>query len=173
MLILANARCSICLHGLMCYRTEDIHISIHCSSIISFHQSCRDYNVLPHSFTALDVFLGWFYSPVNMIAQSQSGTGKTAAFVLTMLSRVDTNQPYPQVNTIKSSILYYSKHLYNAQINSELFKWVGWEKKCRLLKFKKNSELRSWLKQLLPYSFNYCFIVCYSFSASVLLLHTS
>ncbi|XP_021339266.1 ATP-dependent RNA helicase DDX19A-like isoform X2 [Mizuhopecten yessoensis] len=34
--------------------------------------------------------------PVNMIAQSQSGTGKTAAFVLTMLSRVDTNKPYPQ-----------------------------------------------------------------------------
>lgn len=31
------------------------------------------------------------------------------------------------------SILYYSKHLYNAQINSELFKWVGWKKKCRLL----------------------------------------
>lgn len=57
MLILANARCSICLHGLMCYRTEDIHISIHCSSIISFHQSCRDDNVLPHSFTALDVFI--------------------------------------------------------------------------------------------------------------------
>ncbi|XP_046564539.1 ATP-dependent RNA helicase DDX19A-like [Haliotis rubra] len=28
--------------------------------------------------------------PVNMIAQSQSGTGKTAAFVLTMLSRCDT-----------------------------------------------------------------------------------
>ncbi|XP_069115215.1 ATP-dependent RNA helicase DDX19A-like [Argopecten irradians] len=34
--------------------------------------------------------------PVNMIAQSQSGTGKTAAFVLTMLSRVDTNKLYPQ-----------------------------------------------------------------------------
>ncbi|XP_041480147.1 ATP-dependent RNA helicase DDX19A-like [Lytechinus variegatus] len=33
--------------------------------------------------------------PKNMIAQSQSGTGKTAAFVLTMLSRVDNNQ-YPQ-----------------------------------------------------------------------------
>ncbi|EDO46520.1 predicted protein [Nematostella vectensis] len=35
--------------------------------------------------------------PVNMIAQSQSGTGKTAAFVLTMLSRVDATKPYPQV----------------------------------------------------------------------------
>lgn len=32
-----------------------------------------------------------------MIAQSQSGTGKTAAFVLAMLSRVDTSKPYPQV----------------------------------------------------------------------------
>lgn len=34
--------------------------------------------------------------PVNMIAQSQSGTGKTAAFVLTMLSRVDISQQYTQ-----------------------------------------------------------------------------
>ena len=31
--------------------------------------------------------------PRNMIAQSQSGTGKTAAFVLTVLSRIDLNQP--------------------------------------------------------------------------------
>ncbi|XP_059474536.1 DEAD-box helicase Dbp80 [Neocloeon triangulifer] len=35
--------------------------------------------------------------PHNMIAQSQSGTGKTAAFVLAMLSRVDLNQNHPQV----------------------------------------------------------------------------
>ncbi|XP_038061042.1 ATP-dependent RNA helicase DDX19A-like isoform X2 [Patiria miniata] len=34
--------------------------------------------------------------PKNMIAQSQSGTGKTAAFVLTMLSRVNTNNNWPQ-----------------------------------------------------------------------------
>ncbi|KAK6176510.1 hypothetical protein SNE40_014779 [Patella caerulea] len=34
--------------------------------------------------------------PCNMIAQSQSGTGKTAAFVLTMLSRVDASKHYPQ-----------------------------------------------------------------------------
>lgn len=33
----------------------------------------------------------------NMIAQSQSGTGKTAAFVLASLSRVDINQRWPQV----------------------------------------------------------------------------
>lgn len=32
-----------------------------------------------------------------MIAQSQSGTGKTAAFVLAMLSRVDTSKMYPQI----------------------------------------------------------------------------
>ncbi|CAH2015986.1 unnamed protein product [Acanthoscelides obtectus] len=35
--------------------------------------------------------------PQNLIAQSQSGTGKTAAFVLAMLSRVDVTQNYPQV----------------------------------------------------------------------------
>ena len=32
--------------------------------------------------------------PRNMIAQSQSGTGKTAAFVLTVLSRVDLSRPH-------------------------------------------------------------------------------
>lgn len=36
-------------------------------------------------------------SPQNMIGQSQSGTGKTAAFVLTMLSRVDFSKNKPQV----------------------------------------------------------------------------
>lgn len=34
--------------------------------------------------------------PTNLIGQSQSGTGKTAAFVLTMLSRVDAADPKPQ-----------------------------------------------------------------------------
>ncbi|KAF5342125.1 hypothetical protein D9611_001438 [Ephemerocybe angulata] len=34
--------------------------------------------------------------PTNMIGQSQSGTGKTAAFVLTMLSRIDFNLHKPQ-----------------------------------------------------------------------------
>lgn len=37
------------------------------------------------------------YRPTNMIGQSQSGTGKTAAFVLTMLSRVDYSLNKPQV----------------------------------------------------------------------------
>ncbi|KAF5294067.1 hypothetical protein FQA39_LY13541 [Lamprigera yunnana] len=35
--------------------------------------------------------------PQNLIAQSQSGTGKTAAFVLAMLSRVNTDLHHPQV----------------------------------------------------------------------------
>lgn len=35
--------------------------------------------------------------PTNFIAQSQSGTGKTAAFVLAMLSRVDTSKRHPQI----------------------------------------------------------------------------
>ncbi|KAM4651835.1 ATP-dependent RNA helicase DDX25 [Discoglossus pictus] len=34
--------------------------------------------------------------PQNLIAQSQSGTGKTAAFVLAMLSRIDALKKYPQ-----------------------------------------------------------------------------
>ncbi|KAF7242220.1 ATP-dependent RNA helicase DDX25 [Varanus komodoensis] len=34
--------------------------------------------------------------PQNLIAQSQSGTGKTAAFVLAMLSRVNPNDKFPQ-----------------------------------------------------------------------------
>ena len=36
-------------------------------------------------------------SPINLIAQSQSGTGKTAAFVLASLCRVETNEHNPQV----------------------------------------------------------------------------
>lgn len=35
--------------------------------------------------------------PINMIAQSQSGTGKTATFLLASLSRVDENIRHPQV----------------------------------------------------------------------------
>ncbi|XP_022710554.1 DEAD-box helicase Dbp80-like [Varroa jacobsoni] len=35
--------------------------------------------------------------PINMIAQSQSGTGKTATFLLASLSRVDENLRHPQI----------------------------------------------------------------------------
>lgn len=44
--------------------------------------------------TALPILLA--DPPQNMIAQSQSGTGKTAAFVLAMLSRVDPSLNHPQ-----------------------------------------------------------------------------
>ncbi|KAI1822396.1 P-loop containing nucleoside triphosphate hydrolase protein [Xylaria intraflava] len=45
--------------------------------------------------------------PRNMIAQSQSGTGKTAAFVVTVLSRVDFSQP----NTPQALLLAPSREL--------------------------------------------------------------
>uniref|UniRef100_A0A8C6UZ44 RNA helicase n=1 Tax=Neogobius melanostomus TaxID=47308 RepID=A0A8C6UZ44_9GOBI len=44
--------------------------------------------------TALPMMLA--EPPQNLIAQSQSGTGKTAAFVLAMLSHVDPNNKWPQ-----------------------------------------------------------------------------
>ncbi|KAI6209645.1 RNA helicase [Aphelenchoides besseyi] len=43
---------------------------------------------------ALPLLLG--NPPKDLLAQSQSGTGKTAAFLLTMLQRLDPNAPYPQ-----------------------------------------------------------------------------
>lgn len=47
--------------------------------------------------------------PADFIAQSQSGTGKTAAFVLAMLSRVNTSKKHPQVHA-------YTSMLYTAQL---------------------------------------------------------
>ncbi len=44
--------------------------------------------------TALPMLLA--NPPKNLIGQSQAGTGKTAAFVLSMLSRVDFTQKVPQ-----------------------------------------------------------------------------
>ena len=41
--------------------------------------------------------------PVNMIAQSQSGTGKTAAFSLNILSRVDLSLVAPQALVLAPS----------------------------------------------------------------------
>ena len=42
-----------------------------------------------------------------MIAQSQSGTGKTAAFALAVLSRVDVKNQFPQVNALYQSMSLY------------------------------------------------------------------
>lgn len=53
--------------------------------------------------------------PQNLIAQSQSGTGKTAAFVLAMLSRVDVSKKYPQVFT--------NIYLFNYSLNSNNFRF--------------------------------------------------
>lgn len=44
------------------------------------------------------------------------------------------------------SILYYSKHLYNAQINSELFKWVGWKKKMQVVKIQEEFRVKKLAK---------------------------
>ena len=41
--------------------------------------------------------------PTNFIGQSQSGTGKTAAFVLNMLARVDLNLQSPQALVLAPS----------------------------------------------------------------------
>ena len=41
--------------------------------------------------------------PTNMIGQSQSGTGKTAAFVLNMLARIDINLLQPQALVLAPS----------------------------------------------------------------------
>lgn len=46
---------------------------------------------------AMDANYCLIHRPQNLIAQSQSGTGKTAAFVLAMLSRVDTSLNEPQI----------------------------------------------------------------------------
>ena len=53
-----------------------------------------------------------------MIAQSQSGTGKTAAFVLAMLSRVNTDLKHPQVGTMLTN---GTKSKY---IHAEKFKYI-------------------------------------------------
>lgn len=55
--------------------------------------------------------------PQNLIAQSQSGTGKTAAFTLTMLTRIDTNLKYPQVSCSINLFLKSLKNIFNKNIN--------------------------------------------------------
>lgn len=47
--------------------------------------------------TVLPLLIANNKSPTNLIAQSQSGTGKTAAFLLASLKRVKQEEKYPQV----------------------------------------------------------------------------
>jgi superfamily II DNA/RNA helicase len=62
--------------------------------------------------TALPLILGTYGQPQNLIAQSQSGTGKTAAFSLGMLSRVDESKKVTQVrgSANKSTLLRTPDH---------------------------------------------------------------
>lgn len=56
-----------------------------------------------------------------MIAQSQSGTGKTAAFVLAMLSRVDTSKNYPQVLCLSPT---YELAIQTGEVAAKMCQWA-------------------------------------------------
>lgn len=56
--------------------------------------------------------------PQNLIAQSQSGTGKTAAFSLAMLSHVDPDNKWPQVGFTHSVRCQYSVE--KAKLHSQI-----------------------------------------------------
>lgn len=66
------------------------------------------YNKIIEQETALPTLLA--DPPQNMIAQSQSGTGKMAAFVIAMLCRVDPTKNYPQILCLSPT--YYMNWLY-------------------------------------------------------------
>lgn len=84
-----------------------VDVIISCMTTQSRYFNCRKPNLLKGVYemgfnapskiqeTALPTLLA--DPPQNLIAQSQSGTGKTAAFVLAMLSRVKPELRYPQV----------------------------------------------------------------------------
>lgn len=60
------------------------------------------------------------------------------------------------------SILYYCKHLYNAQINSELFKWVGWKKKMQVVKIQEEFRVKKLAKAVTAIQFQllfYCLLL--------------
>ncbi|XP_041378191.1 ATP-dependent RNA helicase DDX19A-like isoform X2 [Gigantopelta aegis] len=59
--------------------------------------------------------------PANMIAQSQSGTGKTAAFVLTMLSRADMSKNYTQCLCLAPT---YELALQIGDVTKEMAKFI-------------------------------------------------
>lgn len=72
--------------------------------------------------TALPILLQ--NPPENMIAQSQSGTGKTAAFSLTVLSRIDTAKQFPQALILSPT---YELALQTASVVKEMGKCITCE----------------------------------------------
>ncbi|CAI4225864.1 unnamed protein product [Auanema sp. JU1783] len=60
--------------------------------------------------------------PTNLIAQSQSGTGKTAAFVLTMLSRVNVEKKMPQCLCLAPT---YELARQIGEVMTEMSKFMG------------------------------------------------
>ncbi|KFW08834.1 ATP-dependent RNA helicase DDX25, partial [Eurypyga helias] len=70
--------------------------------------------------TALPIMLA--YPPQNLIAQSQSGTGKTAAFALAMLSRVNPAEKYPQSLCLAPT---YELALQIGQVIDSARRWDG------------------------------------------------
>jgi superfamily II DNA/RNA helicase len=80
------------------------------SSLEALQDIQRKYINIPHARFFLEAALLLFPSlmlctytthrPQNLIAQAQSGTGKTAAFVLCMLQRSDPNLQAPQVSSV-------------------------------------------------------------------------
>ncbi|UYV71161.1 DDX25 [Cordylochernes scorpioides] len=65
--------------------------------------------------------------PQNMIAQSQSGTGKTAAFLLACLSRLDPNKLYPQVVILSPT---YELAVQTGQVGEKMAKYCPNIKFC-------------------------------------------
>ena len=79
------------------YLRRQIHSTLQDSRKGSTHASQQ-----PVSHTSLCIGPCLMCSPRNLIGQSQSGTGKTAAFTLNMLSRVDPSIMTPQVRQLTS-----------------------------------------------------------------------
>ena len=77
------------------YLRRQIHSTLQDSRKGSTHASQQ-----PVSHTSLCIEPCLMCSPRNLIGQSQSGTGKTAAFTLNMLSRVDPSIMTPQVRQL-------------------------------------------------------------------------
>lgn len=67
-------------------------------------------------------------SPQNLIAQSQSGTGKTAAFVLAMLSHVDPENRWPQVWNASEAVNVM--HGYNSTVLVLMLLWLSVSSVC-------------------------------------------